>query len=399
MLLSRLFRHWGARLEPRDGFRQELLDALLKRAESVEPVLGLRQNGHHFWRRVLKAAVPALAAVLVVAVGVWFLLIGDVKEASASFGDVVRNVSRARTVSFDAQYARDGGEVQTVRMIVAYPGRARAELPDGKILVIDLEKGRQLSLRPSKREAILSRTTSDITYLEPLDELRSTIASEGTCVGSGEINGIKADIYEVARTNGYMRVWADVRTHLPVRVEHHSSLPGEGDRHVLLKNFRWGEVVPSEQLSLNPPPEFTLWRPEVEGDLEAVLHLLRVCASGPQRLFPPVLDRQTALERVAALWPKDVDLPASHTDPDPGPRLTRIDGQAKESFRKCLIALAFIKTLEDSDMWWYGGGGKGLDDSRAMICWWKKTDGEGYVAVYGDLSVRLLSEEQLDDVD
>ena len=375
---------------PRPGFQDELRQSLLTRIRAREYHTAGRAGRT---RRLRWIRIPsAAAATVAVFIGLWWLIAGNVNVASAGFGEMLRRIREARTVTFDSIYSLPGKPEERVRAYMGQSGRMRAECSDGVIQVFDMVHGKYLSLTPSEGRAVIRSMLTEegpgIYYCEPLEALQEVGESAGKFIGTEIVYDREVNIYQVAIEQGSLRVWVDPQQELPRRIERKIPV-GQGREVVwVLENFRWNEPLSDSLFSLDIPPGYTLDEPSEE----ALLDLLRICAEFSNGSFPARLDAKTIYDLV--LTDSLSKIPDSNLDANRSFGAFKMNHETKEIYRKCLRGQAFVKKIRENGAWRYMGAGHKLGDKTAMICWWKLPQSPTYRVVYGDLKIRNIPTEQ-----
>ena len=375
---------------PRPGFQDELRQSLLARIRARE----YRTAGKagRTWR-LRWIRIPSAAAVAVaVFIGLWWLIAGDVNVASAGFGEMLRRIREARSVTFDLSYHLPGKPEERVQVSMGQFGRSRATWSDGVTHIYDMTQNKYLTLTPSEGRAVIRSMLlegSGIYYCEPLEALRGVGESGGKFTGTEILDDHEVNVYQVATEQGSLRVWVDPRQGLPARIVRKIPV-GEGQQVVwVLENFCWNESLSDSLFLLDIPPGYTLDEPSEK----SLLDLLRICAEFSNGSFPARLDAKTIYDLVftsrQAKGPKITSLSAKKTF-----STMKADTQTKETYRTCLRGQAFIEKIRENGTWRYVGAGHKLGDKTATICWWKLPQSPTYRVVYGDLKIKNIPAEQ-----
>lgn len=340
----------------------------------------------------MRIAPAGVAAAILIAVASWWLLIGNVAEASAGFAEMLERVCQARTVAFDSHFRVPGEPETKLQVLMAFPGRNRITWPDGRVHIIDAAKGKYLTISsPVIKKAILRSSNVEADYGEPLERLRRAGKADGHFVRKETWNNQEVIVYQVDCPQGSMRVWVDPREELPVRIE--SRLRAKDGQEIVsvLDNFRWNPSISDSLFSLTAPVGYVLEAPESEPSEESLIELLRACAQMSNGSFPASLEPITVLDLVLKSHSEQVYHRVNAADKT----FTDMNDQAKETYGTCLRGLAFIKRISENRTWQYAGGGVKLGDETSVVCWWNLPGLATYRAVYGDLKVRDVTADKL----
>ena len=191
-----------------------------------------------------------------------------------------------------------------------------------------------------------------------------------------------------------VKIWVDVSTFLPVRSEENITM--EDGRHIqeVSYDFRWNMVVNAYDFRpVVPDDYFTDEMVIPEYNEEAAIKGLRLFAglagTYPVNINKKILDREA---------PRVLHLPA--LDSDSWKALTEDERRSKLSKLASIAGVGFFyKTLveENKDPDYYGET-VGPDDTNKVLLRWKLDDGQ-YRVIFGDLSVRNATHEELAELE
>lgn len=398
----RLLRSVGPDTTPTPGFEERLLDRMLAKAKagrtSIVATAGRRT------KRTLARLGPAVAAAILLAFGLWWLLAGNVRVASADFSEMLRRVREARSVTFDVVIQPVDQPEDRIQVSMARPGLHRSVwAASGRVHISDASKDKALDLWPQKKQATLHRYQANASRHDPMAFLEAVGESSGQLIGRKMLNNKEAFVYQLTNQGYDTYVWVDPQQELPVRIETRSTR-ADGQEFVwFMENFRWNAPIPDSQFSMKVPPGYTLEDRYKDATEKSLLDLLRVSAEMGGGSFPANLDLKTICNLVftssngkAYRQTMQDDKAADGTALATGAvTVTVMDDKSKEKFRTCRRGIAFIKQIKDNGGWQYAGGGKKLGDETATICWWKPQGSANYRVVYGDLSIENTAESEL----
>jgi hypothetical protein len=377
---------------PRPGFQEELLGRLIGgEGTGAQANAGLRIASRR--SRSIHRMVAGLAAMLVVAVAAWWLLGGQVGQASAGFSEVLTRIRNARTVAFDLEdISYDGLKVRT-HIDMSYPGRIRITYADGRITIINQAGGKRLNINPSKRRATLIPIDPHTAFAGPMDELRQVVASQGKLVGTEKLKGLRTDVYQVALDGSALRVWVDPGSDFPVRVESMTKQADGREELTVLENFSWNAQLPEAVFSLTPPAGYTLVDQEAVACEQSLIDLLNICAKDADGCFPDSLDDMAFLSIVQKKYPDEFKTSVGSTSDMP--IAATVIGQAREDYKAGLLGLVFIRQVAGKGQFHYVGKGVKFGDSAGIVCWWQLNGSATLKVVYGDLAVRDMPAGEL----
>jgi hypothetical protein len=274
-------------------------------------------------------------------------------------------------------------------------------------MILDLEDARMLTLVSLGVTKIASYNDIQGTGLEGtrsvLDFVRNVVSkvkdnpdADIQDLGEKEINGQKAVGFYVKGFNNGLTIWANKKTSLPIRIE-----ITEGKTSTVIKNIKFDVPLEESLVSMEVPAGYTLKDivihiedtapdnlPEEQLDLsnateEDLVESLRIWAEIIlDGAFPDAIAPDHFMKQVYVLGYKlgSLGLPASEME------------QLAFKFSKGMI---FLQELEFGGKWGYAGKGVKLGDADKIILWYQPQGSNTYRAIYGDLRVAEVAEEDL----
>lgn len=409
----RLVRSLGGGPKPRPAYRERLRRQMLAAFRVTEGHERKQLAGIDLRRG--QAGVPmfvraaAVAAILVLAgFAAWMLLTTESAAASEVFADVLERIGRVRTVTYNVLFQGEDQSYQ-VGVMMAEPGRIRLNMPDGRAQIIDVFKRETLTLGARQKKAVRAgpRALGAREQYDPLEKLRTVPGASGEFVGQEKLDDRSANVFRVSHGFRSMKVWADPETNLPIRVEILEASKGDasGSSHTvvtIMSDFVWDEPIPDSLFSLRVPEGYVLESEYDATPSEADLtETLRRCAELADGAFPAGLDKKNlARLMISGLGERRAE-PQKSVKVGSTERLTMVRefGGPIEQFRQIAgRALRFVQQQKAAgNDWHYNGRGVKLGAEGVPICWWRPQGLERYRVVYGDLSVREVSPNDLPD--
>jgi len=350
---------------------------------------GARSN---IWRIIMRNRITkfaAAAAIIIAALTGILYFGGPIDGAGVTWAVVVRPILTARTVVFNVE----GENVPVTRVMNIGTQRVRGEVlsADGKtvqVIVIDYDTFRMLTLIPIQKKAVVI-DLKDIpekpeNVLEELRNMVTEIQNDPDVsvepLGEKEIDGRIANGFRATGTDGEMTVWADSQTSLPIRIEQKWR-----QMEFALTNFEFDVELDESLFSMEIPEGYS--EPQrttlsIEGSTEQdLIETLRIWAEVIlDGTFPRDLSGQVYVDDVNKNREKFVKLQ---------------DEERLELAMKMQPGFIFVQILRDENDWHYIGRDVKLGDGNSPICWYKPTGSETYRVVYGDLSVKDVSADDL----
>jgi len=380
------------RYKASDTTRQSILscvsDALEKKMKSqsapTQPII---------WRIIMNKPFTKLtvAAVILLAVVIG-LQIGSPFENKA-YAEVVEQLHNVHTLVFTLITQTNQGNGETVKTDIAYkdPGLLRTTTVDGYIAVVDFTIGKMISIVPGggyTLAEIKDLSTSDAKGpngpFASIESMKNLPAKADENLGTREIDGIVCDGYKVTQGDLTTTVWLDTKTGDLVQVEQkYASAPGM-DR--IIKNIKFDIVLDDSLFSLTPPAGYKSGGIELKNDVSAekedtFIEFLRFWANATvDGTFPPI---------VAGSEMAKITMDMAQQGKFKGPAWGNAEAQ------KMFNGMLFVARLPASSKWRYAGNSVKFGEADKAIFWYRPKDSQTYRVIYGDLSVKDVSPENL----
>ncbi len=249
---------------------------------------------------IMKSPIAKLSAAAAVVLGILAVsyFLPDNSLAPRAFGDVVRNVINAESISFLNKQKLGMQPVMVLKMyiqgekmrgdMVKVEGNAEAvkkldeemqkqNLPAIMSYVADfrLKDGIQLDhfRKTYKKISIDERIVMQFTKSNPIEQFRGIKADNAERIGEESQDGRKIDVYLVKKVNlmgieaelsgkegDRMTIWVDRVNGLPVRILLEASAHVEGKSKDFFEfyDFAWNEPLDQGLFDINPPEGYTL---------------------------------------------------------------------------------------------------------------------------------------------
>ena len=377
---------------------REFLDKL--REESVKTFEASSSDGSgnlresintiSIWRTIMKSPITKIAAAVIVIAGVLIAMhFAGLSTATVTFADVIKPIINAKTAVLDIIVGDEEAGGPVIHDEIKGPRiRRTMSTMEDVVSIIDLETSRILTLTISKKEAAyvdLKGLPSMPNYMEILRNLIKGLQEnphfEVEELGTQEIDGQEAIGFSARHPKAEITIWANPETALPIRIEQVS-----GQMKIICKNVKFDVQMDESLFSMDVPEGYT--SQQVELDLmgsteEDFIEGLRVRAEvfGDGQ-FPDSVSVEDYLKEAPTLEKKMEGLGLS-------------DEQELEMGMKLSRHLLFIRFFKGQGQWHYAGGGVKLGDSETAIFWYQPEGSETYRVIYGDLSVKDVSAENL----
>jgi len=334
------------------------------------------------------------AAGLLLTVSMATLLVLTIKSPSSAFGQALKQVREARSMSY-AELITVKGQPQPVRtrVFIAEDGRKRSEMllgagKSGKVTTIFDAAGKiRVTLMEDSKLALVHDQAKEkrgeaagvdfVAWLEALKKLGDKPDKE---LGEKELEGKRVTGFVATQGNLTFTMWVDNAMGNPARIEYDSPVNGAAP-HVVMSDFRFDEELDESLFSFAVPEGYQVRRqptvPSVPGGEASVVEALRGYTKRDGGKFPPSLTD----------WgPWAVLFSQGSRDGTLDPEVTRVMAHLG-------AILPFLVSMPKDD-YAYLGEGKTIDQKDSIVFWYKRPDGT-YRAIYGDLSVKDVKAEDL----
>lgn len=364
--------------------KRETLTDVLQSADSTVTLVA-RMKAMTWKSRIASAASLAAAAILC------YVVVAAFTEGTVAFAEVAEKLRRATTLSYKSvvQDPNTGELKMEARHYFMVPGQLRTEssdengetgysvfnIPAKKLLLVDL---RGKVARVSSIEGASERDMA----AETIEHVRNLSDNPTRTLGKQIIDGVTTQGYEIEAERQTTKVWVDAENGDPLRIEIWSPNVIDGPLTVVWTEIKLNEALDPELFSVAVPAGFEE-KPFMKVDLSAspanyVAEFLRIYAKRMEGAYPERL--QDGLKEITdKIGP-----------PAPGESLE--DEIMKLSFHGAAV-VAVTRASRQGDRWdYYSDVPPGSTDE--IVFWLRGRQGDIH-AVFGDLRVEVITEEQL----
>ena len=236
----------------------------------------------NIWRIIMKSPITKLAAaaVIIVAVILGLTFTGAPDIASVTWAEVIEKVEQIPALTFDMtteiSYSENNKlSIKSENYVAGDYGTKSSLYTNGELFVLKYRL-------PNKNLAYIIRP-KDKTYMridlsdehaakgqdpdDPRTWLKMILSGDYTELGRDNINGVAVEGIEskgsemIGDENGVMRLWVDVETNLPVRIEVEKLGMEAGQKRpqkFVMENFQWDVELDAGIFEPNIPPDYTL---------------------------------------------------------------------------------------------------------------------------------------------
>jgi len=239
-----------------------------------------RTNQHErsIWREHImrnRVAQLAVAAAIIAAVSIGLYHLG-VSPAGTSvvWGDVLAKIESAPVVTYKMLLTMNDPQGRQVvdesDIYVDQAQRCRVDsYVDGRLHTIKyLVPARKtfVMVQPELKR-YMEGTLSDTEAAEMLEQqdprrfCPQVLAGDYSKLGRSEIDGIEVEGIEAPLENQTLRLWVDVKTNWPVRIEVEGKFGQHQSSHMVMDHFQWDAEIDPALFEPNIPDDFTLGPP------------------------------------------------------------------------------------------------------------------------------------------
>jgi len=243
------------RLLEADGIdTNRVSDAELKRFEQL---LDRVLPGQSKWRYIMQLRITklAIAAVILIAVGIYFLG-GSMDGASVALADVLQQMREFRPYRCRVVVEQDNKQVHTYTLERLSLSQRREVRSDGTIMVFDLSIPKKLFLDTERKQAhehwFDMEPKRDFDLLALVNGMQDTAAEE---LGMKTIEGHKVKGFHTANQFNDLTLWADIRTKLPVLFQ---IIHVKAGRKIIWDHFEFDVPFDKALFSTTAPEGYTV---------------------------------------------------------------------------------------------------------------------------------------------
>jgi len=239
-------------------------------------------NQINIWRNIMKSRITKLAAaaVIIIAVVLGLNIIGGPDIATVAWGQVLEAMEKIPTVVFDMTNTTILGENKTMstksKVYDAGEHGIREDMYMNGELVLQKymvpKEGVIYFIRRDERNYYTHRVlTNDLAEIEeasPRQWVKNILSEDYTELGQSNINGIEVEGVEVQNSKllggdeGSIRLWVDIKTNLPVRMELKGMMMESGAKRPMtfvMDAFQWDVKLDASIFEPNIPADYTLF--------------------------------------------------------------------------------------------------------------------------------------------
>ncbi|MBN1805005.1 MAG: zf-HC2 domain-containing protein [Sedimentisphaerales bacterium] len=337
-------------------------------------------------RLIMKNSVTRIAVaavvIIVAAIGIF-----SISRPSITFAQVIEPILNARIMVFDFVIGRDEtGPTMRETFMGQLVRRTMSNVP-GMTMIIDTENAKMLVLTDEDKSATYVDIQGQLgdrtkSYVGAMRKILADLKNNHKSLGEQQLNGQKTIVFEAGGSNEIVKVWADPETALPLRIELNL-----GQMFVIMKNFQFDPALDQSLVSMKVPAGYALKETGVsmgnatEADfIESLRIWAKVIGDGT---FPQEIGTEQVMKQITVLGQKMMALGLSQEQAS----------QMGMNFGKGMLFHQILET--GKSRWGYTGQGVKLGDASKAVFWYQPEGSETCRVIYGDLSVKDVSKENL----
>jgi hypothetical protein len=241
---------------------------------------------HPMWREyIMRNRIVQIAAAVVILTGVGVVSYhlgvspGGAGLASVAWGEILNKIESVPVITCKMKLTMDYPQGrQWVDESDIYVGREYGSrvnsYKDGRLYMIKyfVPARKVLFIVHPQLKRYMERTLSDEDLAgiaeeqDPRQAVKQILAASYSKLGRSEIDGVEVEGIETrgSGTAEVIRLWVDVKTNWPVRVESEGQMMHEGQlrpSHIVVDHFQWDAEVDPGLFEPNIPADFTLSGP------------------------------------------------------------------------------------------------------------------------------------------
>ena len=341
-----------------------------------------------FVKLTAAAAVVAVATLIVTR-------LSPVAGPSTAIAGIVEPFLTAHTATYKVTMTGTSVPKQEFDGMFMEPWRMRYTQPGGGTVIVDLEKGRMVTLLHQLKQAIVIEMTNvpeQPGSLNFFQEIRMRILKAKpfddesvTYLGEEQIEGHTAIGYHVRKADLNATVWADRDTKMPLRME-----VLDEPLNITMSNIKFNVPLDEKLFDTETPEGYsvkTIRRDMSEPDEQDLIESFRIWSEHMDGGFPSKMHRSAVNEFMQYQQQKTKEKGVEPSIDD----VTRL----QQLITDMTHGFPFVEALPAESDWHYAGKDVKYGQADKPIFWYRPKDSGTYRVIYGDLSVKDVAPEDL----
>lgn len=370
----------------------------------------------------------AAAAVIIIAVLIGINQFGgSIDGASVAWADITEIVNQIHTYTYNLHATFTAGpkgphKMESKAYFSSEHGLRSDMYMDGKLSMIqhlDLANKRITGIMPEQKKymnmQLSDERLQDMNQKgngDPRYMIEQFLSLEYTELGPDIIDGIEVEGVETTDPrysggifDGFIgRLWVNVETNLPVRLEMEMQMPqiaGKdlGTMNMVLDSFQWDVYIDPTIFEPNLPSDYTsladMKMPEINE--ESAIKGLQLFKEMSKGKYPKKLNMLTLMGEVGELTKANWKQTRGQNDPNyiPPEELEKMLPNLMTVQGACMF---YAELVTDNKEPLYYGDIVTADDPDMVLMRWKVYDGQ-YRVIFGDLTIENVTAEQLAELE
>ncbi len=388
----------------------QLVAAIRQAAEQPYPITLIERINH--MKSITKIAVTA--TVLIACVGLMSWLAPGSGSALA-FDNVAEALNNVRSATWKTTSVVKGPKNETrtsngIGMFLA-PSHERMEITTRgmkEIGIFDGQKDKAIALIPASKTAIImnfKNMTKGNPFGKTFQNVRKRVADAQSGKG-GKVERLGVEVIDGRRAEGFrirvgvteVKIWADPKTLLPIRVEEASKPPIGHEVHSVMTDFQINADLDKSLFSLDVPAGYTVQKTiQIDASKKPsaiVAEALKMMAEYNDGVFPAALKGEQGIQSIMEREIAVLEKKYGKNSPE---LIKQIIKRYADKAPKLAGFFAVVSSLPP-DAWHYAGKDVKLGTPNRPIFWFKTKKSTNYQVIYADLSVKELPVEELPKV-
>jgi len=395
-----------------------------------EQAFELRKTGKevshlNFWRLIMRSPITKLAAaaVIIIAVlaGIYFITGKTPGVTCCAWAQIADRVEQFKTCIFRMHMVQTGGPqgIQNIdgdMYISSEYGNRMDAYMDGNLamqaFVLPSEKV-IISVMPQAKKYMRMLFTDDYMAKmkkqgqDPRDMIKGFMSGEYSELGRGTINGVEVKGIKTVNPpavrgiydNFVGKLWVDVATELPVRLEFEAEITPVGTQKMqismVMDEFEWEVEIEPGIFEPNIPADYSLMAEMTMPGMDeaSAVEGLRLFAEISGGKYPSQMNMMTLMKET-----EEAFRAKSGSDPNAKPGDEQIQQMMARMINMQASFIFYNKLVQDGNDPAYYGKDVAAGDANAVLMRWKISE-DTYRVIFGDLTAENVTAEQLREME
>ncbi len=377
---------------PAAGPAETLLKMTMARVGAGEMNMGSADKG--WWTMKMVRRTVWGTGLAAAALALFWMIFG--MGGRMVFADVVERVNAAKMlrckISTDVVNTGQGKVTQTGTIIMSQTWMIMRTA--NMKMIVDNEKSQMITLTEATKQALVmnqKNAPAAAPVVNILDSFRKFDAQASTPLGDRQIDGQPARGFEITQGNQHMKVWADLKTELPVRIEIAGANPVMPDTNVTFTDFDWNPTVTPEEISREIPKDYAVINANVDASKPTEADVPKMLSSWIELnggKFPETLTFAGYVQLSAAdMARRQAAETAGMTPEQKSQWLQKMTSEMINKMMPLSRGIAFIGDPASGSDWRYAGSGADVGAKGRAILWYKPANATAWRVFDADLTV------------